>query len=250
MIALWKAEYQKTRRRYLMPFVLGMSAVSLTWALQGRLNEDAIAKGWYMLLYQMPLINTLMLPVMAMLISSRLGDLEHKNSMLKQLCCMADKGKLFDAKLIYGYGLMLAGVVLQWCIIIADGFFRHHFGGSFLGKEYLLLLLFTVAPMTAIYVLQHAVAMCFTKPAVSYVVGIIGGFAGLMSMFLPYRWFSQAIPCGYFGALMIIGADYDRATRISTYFYREINWIGFAAIIIITIVIYIIGRTAFCKKEF
>ena len=249
MITLWKAEYQKTRRRYLMPFVLVMSAVSLTWALSGKLSEDAIAKGWYMLLYQMPLINTLMLPVMALLLSFRLADLEHKNGMLKQLCCVADKGKLFDAKLLYGLGLMLAGVVLQWCAIIADGFYRHHFSGVFLWKEYLLLLLFTIAPAAAVYVLQHAVAMCFTKPAVAHVVGIVGEFAGLMSMFLPWRWFSQAIPWGYFGALMLIRSEYDRETRISTYFYREINWGAFVLIITITIVIYIIGRIAFCKKE-
>lgn len=249
MIALWKAEYQKTRGRYPLLFVLGMSAVAMAWALNGKLSEDAVAKGWYMLLYQMPLINTLMLPVTAMLLSFRLGDLEHKNGMLKQLCCVADKGKLFDAKLLYGFGLMLAGIVLQWCCIIADGLFRHHFGGSFLGREYLLLLLFTIAPAAAIYVLQHTVAMCFTKPAVSYVVGIVGEFAGVMSMFLPYRWFSQTIPWGYFGALMIVGSEYDRETRISTYFYREINWTAFVLIIFMTVLIYLIGRIAFCKKE-
>lgn len=249
MIALWKAEYQKTRRRYLMLFVLGMSAVVMAWALSGKINEDGIRKGWYMLLYQMPVTNTLMLPVMAMLLSFRLGDLEHKNGMLKQLCCVVDKGKLFDAKLLYGLGLMFAGIALQWCAVIADGFFRHHFGGVFLWKEYLLLLLFTIAPAAAIYVLQHTLAMCFTKPAAPYVVGIVGEFAGVMSLFLPYRWFSQTIPWGYFGALMIVGMEYDKETRISTYFYREINWRGFAAIITITIVIYVTGRIAFCKKE-
>lgn len=249
MIALWKAEYKKTRGRFLMPFVLGLSAISLIWALGGKLSEDAIQKGWYWLLYQMPLINTLMLPVMALLLSSRLGDLEHKNGMLKQLCCVADKGKLFDAKLLYGMGLMLTGIILQWCAIIADGFFRHHFGGRFLWKEYLLLLLFTLAPAGAVYVLQHTLAMCFARPAVSYIVGIVGEFAGVMFLFLPYRWLLQAVPWGYFGALMIVGLEYDRETRISMFFYRETNWAGFVAIIIITIVIYIIGRIAFCKKE-
>ena len=92
MIALWKAEYRKTRGRYLFLFVLAMSAVGLMWALSGKLSEDAIAKGWYMLLYQMPLINVLILPMMAMLIASRLGDLEHKNGMLKHLCTVAERG--------------------------------------------------------------------------------------------------------------------------------------------------------------
>ena len=118
MIALWKAEYQKTKRRYLLTFVLGMSAVALLWALSGKLSEDALAKGWYMQLYQMPLTNALMLPIMAMLLTSRLGDLEHKNGMLKQLCCMVERGKLYDAKLLYGLFLMLVGILIQWLGII------------------------------------------------------------------------------------------------------------------------------------
>lgn len=250
MIALWKAEYRKTRRRYLLLFVLGISAVALMWALQGKLSEDAREQGWDMLLFQMPLINALILPMMAMLLTSRLGDLEHKNCMLKQLCCIAERGKLYDAKLFYGFGLMLFGILIQWCCIILDGFFRHHFGGSFPAKEYLLLLLFTLAPSTAVYVLQHTVAMCSEKPAVPYIVGIIGEFFGVLSMFLPqYPWLRRGILWGYYGVLMFINQNYDRATRTATYYKVDIDRGGFATIVIVTIVIYLAGRRAFCKKE-
>ena len=249
MIALWKAEYQKTRRRYLLLFVLAITAVALVWTLHGKLSEDAIEKGWYMLLYQMPVVNVLILPMMAMMISARLGDLEHKNNMLKQLCCLTERGKLYDAKMLYGLGLMLTGILLEWLGIIADGFFRHHFGGSFLLKEYLLLLLFTIAPSFAVYMLQYAIALCCAKPAVPYIVGIIGEFLGILSMFLPYPVLYYGTPWGYYGALMLIGSEYDRATRISTYFYREINWGGFAAIMVMAAVFYIVGKTAFCRKE-
>ena len=249
MIALWKAEYQKTKRRYLLTFVLGMSAVALLWAVSGKLSEDALEKGWYMQLYQMPLTNALMLPIMAMLLTSRLGDLEHKNGMLKQLCCMVERGKLYDAKLLYGLFLMLVGILIQWLGIIANGLFWRHFGGGFLLKEYVLLLLFTIAPTLAIYVLLHTVAMCCVRPAVPYIVGIIGEFLGVLSMLLPYTELIKGTPWGYYGDLMMIRAEYDRQTRISTYFYREIDWAGFAEIIIITIVIYAVGRSCFCRKE-
>ncbi len=249
MIALWKAEYRKTRGRYLLLFVLGMTAMILIWALHGKLSEDAVEKGWFMLLYQMPIINVLALPMMAMLVSARLGDLEHKNGMLRHLCCITERGRFYDAKLLYGLGLILIGVLLEWLGIIADGMFRHHFGGSFLPKEYLLLLLFTIAPTFTIYALQHAVALCCAKPAVPYAVGIIGEFIGLLSMFLPYVWLIHGTPWGYYGALMLIRSEYDRATRISTYFYRDINWGGFAAVTVMGIVIYITGRVAFCRKE-
>ena len=249
MTALWKAEYRKTRRRYLLLFVFGMTAMELIWALHGKLSEDAIEKGWYMLLYQMPVINVIVLPMLAMLIASRLGDLEHKNNMLKHLCTITERGRLYDVKLLYGLSLMLISILMQWCGIIADGFFRHHFGGNFLLKEYLLLLLFTVMPAFAVYILLHTVAMCCEKPAVPYVVGIVGEFVGLLSMFLPYPFLYYGTPWGYFGALMIMGAEYDRETRISTYFYRDINWGGFAAVTIITVVIFAAGRMVFCRKE-
>lgn len=249
MIALWKAEYQKTRKRYLLLFVLGMTAMGLIWALHGELSDDAKEKGWYMLLYQMPVINVIVLPMLAMLVASRLGDLEHKNNMLWYLCTMTERGKLYDAKLLYGLGLMLVSILLQWFGIIADGFFRHHFGGNFLLKEYILLLLFTIMPTFAIYILLHTLAMCCEKPAVPYIVGIVGGFVGLLSLFLPYRCLYYGTPWGYYGSLMLVGAEYNRETRISTYFYREVNWGGFAAITIITVVIFLAGRMIFCRKE-
>ena len=91
--------------------------------------------------------------------------------------------------------------------------------------------------------------MCCEKPAVPYIVGIVGEFVGLLSMFLPYRCLYYGTPWGYYGALMLMGAEYDRETRISTYFYRDVNWGGFAAVFIMAVVIFFIGRMFFCRKE-
>ncbi len=41
------------------------------------------------------------------------------------------------------------------------------------------------------------------KPAVPYIVGIVGEFVGLLSMFLPYRCLYYGTPWGYYGALML-----------------------------------------------
>lgn len=111
------------------------------------------------------------------------------------------------------------------------------------------MLLFTTMPTFAVYILLHTLAMCCEKPAVPYIVGIVGEFVGLLSLFLPYRCLYYGTPWGYYGSLMLMGAEYDRETRISTYFYREVNWGGFAAITIITVAIYIVGRMIFCRKE-
>lgn len=250
MIALWKAECQKTKGRHLLLFVAGMTVVELMWLINGNLTEDAILKGWFQMLYQMPLLNELMMSMTALFIASRLGDLEHKNGMLKQLCCITERGKLFDVKLLYGFSLILFSIVAQWLIIITDGMFRHHYGGSFLVKDYLLILLFIIVTTFSVYALLYAVAMCSVKPAMPYIVGIMGAFMGLLSMFLPQcPWLRRMMPWGYYGVLMFVGCDYDRATRISTYYYLDIDWDGFCMVVFMGIVIYVVGRALFCRRE-
>ena len=123
MIALWKAECQKTKGCHLLLFVAGMTVVELMWLISGKPSEDAILKGWFQMLYQMPLLNELVMSMTALFIASRLGDLEHKNGMLKQLCCIMERGKLFDVKLLYGFSMILFSIVMQWLIIIADAMF-------------------------------------------------------------------------------------------------------------------------------
>ena len=250
MIALWRAECQKTKGRHLLLFVAGMTVVELMWLISGKPSEDAILKGWFQMLYQMPLLNELILSMTALLIASRLGDLEHKNGMLKQLCCITERGKLYDVKLLYGFSLILFGIVAGWFIIIADGMFGHHYGGSFPARDYLLILLFTMVTTFAVYALLYAVALCNAKPAAPYIVGIIGAFLGLLSMFLSqFPWLRKVIPWGYYGVLMFVGSDYDRATRISTYYYLDIDWGGFCMVVAMGLAIYLVGRTLFCYRE-
>ena len=250
MIALWRAERQKTKGRYLLLFVAGMTVVELMWLISGKPTEDAISKGWFQMLYQMPLLNELVMSMTALFIASRLGDLEHKNGMLKQLCCITARGKLFDVKLLYGFSLILFSIVAEWLIIIADGMFRHHYGGIFPPKEYLLILLFTIVTTFAVYALLYAVAMCNTKPATPYIVGIIGAFLGLLSMFLSqFPWLRKVIPWGYYGVLMFVGNDYDKVTRISTYYYLDIDWSGFYMVVVMGVGIYLVGRILFCRRE-
>lgn len=245
---LFTAEYRKTRGRYMLPTILCMIAAELAWILNGRLSEDAVLKGWMMLLYQLPLINALFLPVMAIVISFRLGDLEHKGNMLKNLCCIAKRGSLYDAKLLYGGGLMFVSVIVQFPAVILYGHIMR-FGGEFPVKEYLYLLLFTVTATGAVYLLQHALALCCKKTAVPFLVGIIGEFAGVLSMFLPQTFLQKSIPWGYYGMMMFVGAEYDRATRISTYYRLEIDWGGFMLMLAASALLYAGGKWIFCNMD-
>ena len=111
---LLKCEYLKTRKRYVWLTALIITVFCLIWTLHGNYNDFILDNGWMMFLYQLPIINTLFLPILAMVIASRLADIEHKGVMLKQLCPIAKKGRLFDAKLLYGLLIMTVSLVIMY----------------------------------------------------------------------------------------------------------------------------------------
>lgn len=249
MAKLLRAEYRKTRGRYLFLTVLGLTLVELLWMLGGKLNEDAIKKGWMMMIYQQPLINALFFPVLLIVISTRLGDLEHKNSMLKELCCIVEREHIFDAKFLYGGVLILISILIQFAGMICCGY-RKGFGGSMPIKEYIFLLLFTLVPTLVLYIIQHTLALCCKKPLIPFIVGIVGEFIGVLFMFLPpIPFLRKIIPWYYYGALMFVGMDYDRATRIADYYYMDIDWPMFFVMLALSAALYFAGRKAFCFIE-
>ncbi len=69
--------------------------------------------GWMANLYELPLINSIFMPLLSIIVSSRLCDIEHKGSMLKQLAVTKKRGQIYDAKLLYGLAIMLFCVALS-----------------------------------------------------------------------------------------------------------------------------------------
>ena len=252
MRTLLKCEYLKTRRRFVWLTALFLSAMMLVWTFHGKYTEDMLRWGWMSFLYQLPLANAIFLPLLAMVVSSRLCDLEHKGVMLKTLAAIADKGKIYDAKLIYGMSIMLFQVVLCWVITIFWGGYKG-FGGVVPMRLYLLYLLFTIMPTVELYIFQHTLTLCFKNQAVAFFTGIIGTFCGLFSMFLPqFPWLRKLLFWGHYGALQFVGLfGWTQETKYSNAYYAvmEIDWGFFGATIVVCVVMYIVGRVIFVREE-
>ena len=122
---LLNCEFLKTRKRYVLITTVLITLFELCWIFYGKYSDDNIRKGWMLLLYQLPLINAIFMPLLSIIVASRLSDIEHKGYMLKQLCCITPKGRLYDAKLVYGLGMVLASLVLQFAGV--------YIGGKYLG---------------------------------------------------------------------------------------------------------------------
>ena len=166
---------------------------------------------------------------------------------------MEDKGKIFDVKLIYGLTIVISGVILFWILTIVYGKIVG-FTEAFPINNYLLYLLFTIIPTASIYIFQHSLSMIFKNQAIPFFVGVIGEFTGLFSMFLPqFPFLRKSILWGYYGALQFVGLfGWDKQTRFDNAYFgvMTIDWPAFALLVCLLILIYIVGKYIFSKKEF
>lgn len=252
MIKLLQCEFTKTRGRYIFITALIITAAELVWVLHGNYNDFLIENGWMAFLYQLPLANAIFMPILSIIISSRMCDIEHKGGMLKLLAAITEKGGIYDAKLFYGLSIVLFCNIISWSAEIIFGCIKG-FGGSVPIRLYLLQLLFTLTPTAAIYVFQHTLSLLFKNQAISFFTGIIGTFCGLFSMFLPQQpWLRKIFIWGYYGVLHFVGLfGWEKETRYANAYYAvmDIDWLFFGILIAACIAMYIIGRILFCRKE-
>lgn len=242
-------EFQKTRRRKVWLIVAALIFVQIIWILWVFRNTNAHAPqhGWMLSLYQFPLLNSIIMPVVAAVVASRLCDVEHKGQTLKLLETVMLPGRLFDAKFMCGALYMLAATVLQVLVLITAGY-ALGFEGAAPFEKLLYYLLFTTAVNLSILLLQQVLSLLFTNQMISLSVGLIGGLAGLFIMFFPQS-LERLVLWGYYGVLMLVGMDWDRATQITSYYWVPVDWRGFLTLAAMFCVIYIIGRALFVRKE-
>lgn len=249
MIRALAMEFQKIRRRKVWVIVAALISVQILWSLWGVRGMDAhdLSQGWIYFLYQFPLLNSIMMPVVAAVVASRLCDIEHKGQTLKLLITVMPAGRLFAAKFLCGALYMLATALLQIIVIVASGYAIGFEGNPPLDKL-LYYLLFTTAVNLTILLLQQVLSLLYRNQMIPLAVGIVGSFAGLFIMFFPQN-LARFLLWGYYGVLMFVGMDWDRATRITDFYYAPIDWAGVVTLIIMFCAIYIIGRALFIRKE-
>ena len=97
------AEQQKQRRRRIWIVPLGFLVILFLWAFIGKrsLSAEDLARGYSYTLYQFPLLNVVLVPVMTAVIASRLCDMEIKGNTLKLLCTLQKLISFYDWKFIH-----------------------------------------------------------------------------------------------------------------------------------------------------
>ena len=239
----------KTRHRKIWLIVSAMLFIQVLWSIWGvgRMDARELSQGWMFFLYKFSPINSIMMPVIAAVVASRLSDVEHKGQTLKLLNTVMPAGRLFAAKFICGALYLFAAVLMQIVVMVVVGCIAGFAGNPPLDKL-LLYLLFTLAVSLTILLLQQVLSILFANQMISLCVGLIGGLTGLFTMFFP-QGLARMILWGYYGVLMLVGMNWDAGTRIMDLHYVPVDWGGFVTLAVSFCVLYIIGRALFVRKE-
>ena len=196
---LLRMEFFKCRRRKIALICLAFVAVQLAW--MGRtltqMEPGELAQGWMSLLYNLAVIDAVMLPLTISALASRNCEMEHKGSTWKLWETVTTPQRLFGAKLAWGAilvgGMLLLRTVLLSLLGLAVGFPTQIPWGKLLLS---FALCFGVS--FVIYALQQGLSLWFVNQAVPLAVGIFGSFVGLFALFFP-QWVQRCVIWGYYG---------------------------------------------------
>lgn len=249
MSKLLYLEFYKTKRRKVWLSVFLMIVFQLLWAAwaMSRFDENDLQQGWQYVLYQFPMINTIMMPVITAVIASRMADIEHKGQTLKQLETLTSAGRVFAVKYLCCALHILCAIVLQIVIMIWLGTVKG-FDGGVPSSEFVCYFFTCSVVSLTILLIQHTLSMLIPNQMISLAVGLLGALAGLWALFFPQQ-FTRIVVWGYYGLLSTVHMDWNPTTRVVKYSWQPVDMAGCISIAVFLVVLYYVGSTLFKRKE-
>lgn len=242
-------EFCKCRRRKLTLVCAGLLAAQLLWfgAYLTRQDAEALAQGWMLLLYNLAMVDAIMLPIGVAVIASRSCELEHRGHTLKLLETAVTPGRLYAAKLAWGALVLAALLMVRWALFMGVGILWQ-FPGEVPWGRFGIFTLISWAVSMMVYALQQGLSLRFANQAVALVCGISGSFLGILSLLFPPA-LTRCVPWGYYGLLSLVGMNWNPDTRF-TWFYWE--WPVPTDLVLLCLwaaLFLLVGRALFVRKE-
>ena len=246
---LLRLEFFKCRRRKIVLVCAAVLAVEFLWmsVFLARESPEELRWGWMLLLYNLAMVDAIVLPLSVATLASRNCELEHKGGAFKLLETMASPGGLYAAKLGWGALVLAALLTVRSGLFIALGAAMGFPGGVPWG-QFALFTLLSWAVSMMVYALQQGLSLRFANQAAALVFGISGSFLGILSMLFPPA-LIRCVPWGYYGLLALVGMNWDEATRITSFYWRRPLPTDLALLTVWAAVFLLAGRALFVKKE-
>lgn len=211
------AELKKSRRRHNTLVAVCISLFVLLWATQtGGTGEGWLEQGYSGLLYAVPVMNTVVMPLGTAALASRLWDLESKEKACRMLLTLQSREALFLGKTVVALLQILLIGVIECAGIPALG---KHFGFTepLDWGQFLWLAISTFAVNFMLFFLWLLLSIRFDNQVPTLAAGMVGSLSGLFAAFMPPM-VSYFLPWGYYIPLSTIRMDWNRETRIVRYY--------------------------------
>ncbi len=245
------AEIKKTKGKMLWGVPACILLLDFVWMywIMSKMKGDEPAQGYYQLLMNLPMVNTITLPVMAAVVASRLCDMENKGNTYKLLCTLQEKGALFFNKLLWGSFYLFCFTCLQSGLVAVLGW-RYQIPQEWPAEQMGYFFFATFATSVVLLLLQEILSLRLENQLYPLFIGLIGTFVGLFSWFfqnLPLRYM---IPWGYYCVGCTINMEaWDRETGIVQLCTIPFPYLSFAVFLLFALLLYMYGRDQFLKKE-
>ena len=230
MLQALHAEMQKARCRHDLVLCVGFAVIACFWlGSTAPTGADERANAYSALFYAVPVINTILLPVMMAVLASRLWDMEAKGCTTKLLYTLQSRRSLFLGKALFGLGEVVLMVLLEAGVLVLLGQ-AQGYTEAFPAGQFCYLNLCTLVVSVMLFFSELLLSIVFSNPMPAVGVGIVGALLGLFSAFMP-QIASYFVPWGYFVPLSSYEvAVWDQATHTILYGTRPFNWglLGFA----------------------
>lgn len=246
---LLKLEFFKCRRRKIVLVCAAILAVELLWmgVFFARQDAEDMKQGWMLLLYNLSMVDAIILPLSVATLASRSCELEHKGNTWKLLETMASPGRLYAAKLGWGALVLAVLLVIRSGLFLAVGLVLN-FSGPIPWGRFTLFTLISWAVSMMVYALQQGLSLWFANQAAALVCGISGSFLGILSMLFPPA-LIRFVPWGYYGLMALVGMDWNETTRVTRFYWCWPQLSDIALLLIWAAIFLLVGRALFVKKE-
>lgn len=241
-------ECKKLKHKHFFLFLFAFFFLFTVWIQVTVFSSGKnISDLYYIMLYTVPILNTILLPIFIAVVSSKLWDIEQKGHTYKLLLSLQPAKELYIGKSFLGaFFLFLVSIGESIiCIFLGKLFCFHQ---SIPIALFLQLTFSTFFVSLMLYFMQQILAFFFSNQAITLALGVLGSFVGLFSIFFA-RNFQKFILWTYYCLFDTISMQWDPHTHISTYSTEPITPVTYIFTALFLLIFYILGQILFERKE-
>lgn len=241
-------ELKKSRRRWDWLVVAGIPLLVLLWASGGApVSEDKKASFYSSLLYVLPILHTVVMPISMAALASRLWDAETKGCTAKLLYTLQTRASLYGAKTALGSVYLTAVVILEMAGLLGMG----RLSGVAEPPDVSRLAwtaVSTLAVDALLFLAGSFLCIRFGQTLLVMGVGLACSLCGLFAAYMPLQ-FAYFVPFAYFLPLSCVGLDWNFETRSGSYYALPFQLPMLALTAALAVLLLALGWQAVQKKE-